>query len=144
MRTVLLFGAALVLLTGGCAMDRLVEVKISRQQSGAVGHDGLTESEALDLFRVVSGQLDFVVNGPIQASRDRIQYTARAVANRPKSSVFVEAWIEREQILFICSIYGTEVDIAAAKRAATLFERELRRQGIQYETSERKATLIAP
>jgi hypothetical protein len=46
--------------------------------------------------------------------------------------------IDDKKIMFVANVYGSEVDFAAAKKAAALFGKDLDKRGIRYTVATGK------
>jgi hypothetical protein len=80
--------------------------------------------------------LGFIVKGPIklsQFSNYSVEYTADVPVAEPKNNISLAMLIDEKQISFVANVYGTKEDFATATNAASLFQRELDKRGIQYK-----------
>jgi hypothetical protein len=134
----LVLAVVLPLLASGCAVDmfRTAAVNVARLEVASFQSNGLTSVLAGDLFRNVANQLGFIVKGPIklsQFSNYSVEYTADVPVAEPKNNISLAMLIDEKQISFVANVYGTKEDFATATNAASLFQRELDKRGIQYK-----------
>jgi hypothetical protein len=129
----MILAAVLLLLAGGCVMDRTVELETARIEVESSTTNGLTPTLAVALFRDVANQLGFVVEGPIHTSSSEYEYSANAPEKRPRNRTWMVMWIDDKRIRFENAIHGTPEDFIAAQDAAALFKRALEKRGIRYE-----------
>jgi hypothetical protein len=139
-----IFIATLSLFASGCAMDRLVDVTTSRIEVASANSNGLTATNAVEVFRDVANKLGFIVKGPIQDPRtpNEFEFSACALDEKPANDVHLSLMANDKHMSFISTIYGTPKDFVAAQQAASLFEQALDKRGIQYKTTARRSGIF--
>jgi hypothetical protein len=132
----LILAVLLSLLAGGCLVERVVEVDVATAIATSASN-GLTATDAKEIFRNVADQLGLVVEGPVPQPRGAhsIQYVTRRSNRSNKCRAVFSLFISGKYIIFYS--YSVSTNYSEARRYAALYERELDKRGIHYQVTQR-------
>jgi len=141
MKKIILIAATCILLGGGCATNRTVELSVLRIEADHSPPNGITAATGLEIFRETAEQLGLVVKGPIDEDKDRFFYVTMPGVNST-NRLHLGMFVDATKIKFDTTVYGEAKDFPAALQAAKLFKQALDTRHIAYDA--RKWVAIPP
>jgi len=136
MKAAILSLICLVVITTGCASlqtDRCVIVETSSSGSGAI-----TQAEAVEIFHTAASKAGLVERDTKQDSRtsDFVEYSAEVSGTGSTNQMRLDLIINKNDIEFISTVYGTQQDVVRAEQVAALVRSELDKLGAKYKVSQ--------
>jgi len=124
----------MTMISAGCTSlstdrDVIVETKPSSSP------DGITPTIAMEIFRDLVEKLKLISQDPIRDSRtpDFLEYTAQTSKTDSTNQLKLSLLIDKNNIEFICEVYGTNKDVVRAEKAAALITQALNERGVKYK-----------